>query len=1724
MGGPTKASDTSLGASGNTSSVNKSGNNEQIDESGNGAGNGFSNSRVTFDKSGNTLVDGKITRFAGSNERDSYFTERGVGNNGIVTNQDLFKTADFSNLQPGASRDNAQQQGSTFESGGNKVDDGSGDYHLVDTAGRTTFEHDQVTGKDTIIPFKPETDTSISLITSSKPPKEVIKPSDYGYTDKAVLDPRIKSLGENKSPLEINFDVTQAGKSAQAGKAMGRLGANINSGGGVETAKSKELGDKYSTEKLNSDYLIRDSLKENQKIKSEADRASSISFSNADYATGGKPDVTSVVTIGPKEEMAFGKTVDDQFGWHDIGKTQLSRGSALESDMLTPEADRASGKTTTNGGNNKTVLLTEDLKMSDSASGKNNPSTSVLGSKSNLSKDEIARQNRDYADYIGKNGQEGATINLFSNGKLVGSVSGKQAYRDAIIISRNYPNGLEARAVFSTTREGKQFTDSIIQSARQTNAPDGSILVFDTSKSVFPLKDQGRVVASIPLNNAEKELPSVIDKYAGNPNIKFGSMGTVVDTTQKTTTVPASILPLDLANLSSKYYTGKYFDAGQFFGNLGEQVKSGLSKPLIAPNATTNQFGITLPDASVTIREFGSNFGAFVAGGVKTVPPLLYGLGTSYFNFFNSSKINTPSTFEDYTNNPKTPIEFGSSGGPGVKVDSAKALANVLTQSLVEPTAFMGEKATQNYGNTARFIHEDIGNPIRSQGIETPVAVSSPKTLGAFGGTLAGIGTMLPTEMIPLRIVDLPFSIVTKEGKVFSQPKGIAIGYGGARSVPLVLKTPEGYKIFPNVKNTVESILPSNTGSMKYSVSRTQELSTLQGYQSKVINSETFRNRVDELGLGVKNTGKTYPGGALPYDAMEAARLTEEVAKGTQKAKNTGPLRPLASEEQASISPSVITPLGETIAKQQSPSRKLFSVFTLYKLPNVKNVQGSQLTYSVLSDKGSADFLAMRGGPHDVDITTGTALSFREEENAANAAKEAQLNIGRSQGLEPTQNTAYRGLDVRDLDQIIAGKKRIEQTSTSREVYASPESGTALFYGRLFHGKNASLAKLTYTNENDVLRFEEIPKKARGGKNPIQNWRTANPILIDYARNRGAKVLRKPIKTGGREDIILDTGIIQSIEKISPDIQVIRQEGKRLYATTPEGEEKIAEFLTKHDSTETGSMMGKASKVYGENIATKSFKYEVPGSKKKISGFGRKYQTQTQFARTGLFTKEQAEGHNASERQLELIGEKTAFGPELYKKSAIIDAYLLARDQSKELMKSPRTRESGKSMFESNEKLLKVQADLYEIDLSKPLASSGKNDYDLSSFAQSGGRESPVSPLVSAFGNTSRLNPNLTNSPQNIKSNNNEITVYHGTSLESAKKIEKSGIEVAKPDLWEPFGGFFVTRDIGYAKIYGENVGLDAKLTNREEAIVKFTINHDDILDVRSIKNGENLTPTTIMQIANDKGKKAIERPLFDPSQGTEIIVFSRDVLKNPEIQGLESDTSFSGKSRPGNSVSSGKNDYDLSSLAQSNGKGSKASPLLSSFGNTSRLNQNVTSTISFGNSAYSRRSSKSGLSGSMIDSSLSARVSSFSRLSARSGKSKYSAFSAKSAFSQRSSKSGKSGNSSVLSSLSGLSALSSMSDSSLSPGPSSNSGSSQNSSASSGISGISSFSGFSKMFGFSTINNQRRISLPIIPGNIGRKRHTPKNDNFTALFKFDVKNPFSTSLSIIERGNLTWL
>jgi len=95
---------------------------------------------------------------------------------------------------------------------------------------------------------------------------------------------------------------------------------------------------------VGKDQLVRGSQAEEQKKKAEEERASKIygNFSNSDFLSGGKKsdESKSVISLG-KAQAFFGKTESGTYGWSDIGKDQLVRGSAKEEAVKQSEAERA---------------------------------------------------------------------------------------------------------------------------------------------------------------------------------------------------------------------------------------------------------------------------------------------------------------------------------------------------------------------------------------------------------------------------------------------------------------------------------------------------------------------------------------------------------------------------------------------------------------------------------------------------------------------------------------------------------------------------------------------------------------------------------------------------------------------------------------------------------------------------------------------------------------------------------------------------------------------------------------------------------------------------------------------------------------------------------------------------------------------------------------------------------------------------------------------------------------------------------------------------------------------------------------------------------------------------------------------------------------------------------------------------------------------------------------
>jgi len=288
---------------------------------------------------------------------------------------------------------------------------------------------------------------------------------------------------------------------------------------------------------------------------------------------------------------------------------------------------------------------------------------------------------------------------------------------------------------------------------------------------------------------------------------------------------------------------------------------------------------------------------------------------------------------------------------------------------------------------------------------------------------------------------------------------------------------------------------------------------------------------------------------------------------------------------------------------------------------------------------------------------------------------------------------------------------------------------------------------------------------------------------------------------------------------------------------------------------------------------------------------------------------------------------------------------------------------------------------------------------------------------------------------------------------------------------------------------------------------------------------------SAIAQAATTKQLKIIgEGEYISPElfkQGTPIIrtyyqtlATSRELLKNPEtrklgMQGIAAahETRYYQFDNPKTALYDWKSslrlaskDKELSTLVPS-----RSLPSSSILGSSSFIGSNLGSLSEksglsglSGKSGLSSFSGKSGLSGLSGKSSLSG----LSSISGISGKSGISSFSEKSGLSSKSSVSNVSAKSG-LSSVSGKSGISGLSGKSGLSGLSGLSGKS-------GISGLSGLSGFSSKSGFST-TQPSKIPLVFAFGNLGFKKKRRAIEKGTFIFKWNVRNAFSSNLDIID-------
>ena len=150
----------------------------------------------------------------------------------------------------------------------------------------------------------------------------------------------VKGESQGQSLL-VNYADLQNARVQNSGFA--NTTQSIDSKTTISPVQDKSFGSAFVDSKLGTTQLERGSVAEDEKKQSEADRASKIygSFSNSDFASGGKKSSDKIVVSLGKAQAFFGKTESGNYGWSDIGKNQLVRGSKQEEQVKQSEAEKA---------------------------------------------------------------------------------------------------------------------------------------------------------------------------------------------------------------------------------------------------------------------------------------------------------------------------------------------------------------------------------------------------------------------------------------------------------------------------------------------------------------------------------------------------------------------------------------------------------------------------------------------------------------------------------------------------------------------------------------------------------------------------------------------------------------------------------------------------------------------------------------------------------------------------------------------------------------------------------------------------------------------------------------------------------------------------------------------------------------------------------------------------------------------------------------------------------------------------------------------------------------------------------------------------------------------------------------------------------------------------------------------------------------------------------------
>lgn len=905
---------------------------------------------------------------------------------------------------PPQNRNGGVMRGISFDAQGNRIQDGK----IVSFASQSSYEQylaqHGVSNVGTVVNpsvfsatsfanlagYDKGTTGAASLVSPSTSKESISKgqpsPSEnYGYTGD-VKPSLIIQESQRKNPELVTFE-----KPTQP-RSMGVTG--VITLGAAESVFGKTPSKEYGQKDIATSQFTRGSAREGFVKQSEAERAfvPANARTSESYLTGGTPE-KPVVTLG-KAESFFGKTPSGQYGQKDIGTNQFVRNSPLEQKTQASEALRASKEfpSSTKAGFEPSVL---------SPTAKSSPSVFQNVSKPS---DQISSP-------VSPTGPKLVVLE-FTQG--LGFGEGLSGF-------------VGSSPQQSSVSQERDLSTSLYTQASKVGAT--SVDVYFQGKKGAPV-----LIESVP--TSEKNISSAVNKYSQSRGVFFSVTPQKVES-PKQTSIPATVTPLAFGYVSSKDFTGQYFDIKQYAGKRVSNIESKASLPLTTPSDKSIGFGLPIQVPTTAIREAGSETLSLATGFIKATPPLLAGLGTEYYNL----------------------ITTGKSGGPTVKITSAQTFFSPIVQKVLYPQDIMAKNAVENYAKTSSFIHQNVGVPIREFGITTPQRVQQPKTIGALVGTTVGYGMMVPPEAVPFRIGKIPLRVAPETASP-AFPSGLGgerpmvsgsliFGYGKSKTTPtgevsyqgreLVSKTASGYK-FGQVKP--ENILPPGF-ELRAKATRGEEYGTSATYPLSKLSSSDFLKYAETTGRATKGTAET---NALLLETKNIINTTGEYKKQEPTlATSTEKVSPIVGKSVLETNATLAGALGKINPRKGSGVQQGSGITKLYTAPKVSEQVFSQLP--------TQDIDIRVGNPITGNVGGGL-FGFSSKEQAISQASTAQKAIEREQAKATSPEEIFRRKQGNLPEPIIqktkaenakiidvkTGEKLVEyttQTSTEGEIESS---------------------------------------------------------------------------------------------------------------------------------------------------------------------------------------------------------------------------------------------------------------------------------------------------------------------------------------------------------------------------------------------------------------------------------------------------------------------------------------------------------------------------------------------------------------------------------------------------------------------------------------------------------------------------------------------------------------